>query len=111
MLLVAVKVDRSPIHGLGVFALEAISKGSEVWRFTEGFDLDLDVQALEMQPAHLRRVLFHYGYVDLRLGRFISAATTPVSSTIATRRTCGSTMRWTGMGWISQFATLPPVKN
>jgi SET domain-containing protein len=71
MLLVAVRVDRSPIHGLGVFAVEPIRAGSPVWRFTEGFDLDLDPKSVEEQPALFRRILIHYGYVEQRLQRFI----------------------------------------
>ena len=38
MLLVKTYLDRSPIHGLGVFAAEFIRKGTRVWRFVESFD-------------------------------------------------------------------------
>jgi len=71
MLLVPVEVHRSAIHGLGVFALRCIAKGTVVWSFTPGFDLDLDPKLLDEQPAHFRQVLFHYGYIDPRLNRFI----------------------------------------
>jgi SET domain-containing protein len=71
MLLVRVRVDRSTIHGLGVFAVEAIPEGTEVWRFTPGFDLDVDPALVDEQPANFRGVLLHYGYVDPRLNRFI----------------------------------------
>lgn len=71
MLLVRVRVDRSPIHGLGVFAAEFIPKGAEVWRFTPGFDLDLEPGVLEHQPPRVREQLLHYGYVDRRLNRYI----------------------------------------
>lgn len=68
---VPVRVDRSALHGLGVFTLEPIARGTIVWRFTPGFDLDLDPQRIESQPELCRRVLLHYGYVDPRLGRFV----------------------------------------
>lgn len=71
MLLVRVRVERSPIHGLGVFAVEPISCGTEVWRFTPGFDLDLDPALLHTQPEHVRERLLHYGYIDPRLNRYI----------------------------------------
>jgi SET domain-containing protein len=71
VLLVPVVVGKSAIHGLGAFALETIPRGTTVWRFTPGFDLDLDPDLLEAQPAHFRRVLLHYGYIDRRLRRFI----------------------------------------
>ena len=71
MLLVHTHLAPSAIHGLGVFAAEPIARGSEVWRFTPGFDLDLDPQALEALPDHVREWLMVYGYLDPRLQRFI----------------------------------------
>lgn len=71
MLLVPVRVDRSPIHGLGVFADSPIARDTPIWRFTPGFDLDVDPQELDRQPSHFRRIMLHYGYIDRRLGRFI----------------------------------------
>ena len=71
MLLVHARVDRSPIHGLGLFAVAPIAKGTEVWRFTPGFDLDLDPKTLEDQPGSFRERLQHYGYIDRRLNRYI----------------------------------------
>jgi uncharacterized protein len=71
MLLVPVSVGPSPIHGLGVFAREAIAAGTVVWRFTPGLDLDLDPMLLDEQPPLLREVLAHYGWIDPRLGRYI----------------------------------------
>lgn len=71
MLLVPVRVDRSGIHGLGVFAVGPIATGTPVWRFTPGFDLDLDPAVLDAQPPLFRARLLHYGYIDPRLGRYI----------------------------------------
>jgi hypothetical protein len=67
MLLVNARVNRSPALGLGLFAVAPISEGTEVWRFTPGFDLDLDPKLLENQPASFRERLVHYGYIDRRL--------------------------------------------
>ena len=71
MLLVPVRVGPSGIHGLGAFAVELIASGTAVWRFTPGFDLDLDPRLLDAQPSLFRKVLLHYGYLDPRLKRFI----------------------------------------
>ena len=71
MLLILVEVRASPIHGLGAFAVAPIAKGTPVWRFTPGFDLDLDPAEVECQPEHFRSVLLHYGYLDSRLQRYI----------------------------------------
>ena len=38
MLLVPVRVDRSSIHGMGIFALQPIKKNTRVWQFTPGFE-------------------------------------------------------------------------
>jgi SET domain-containing protein len=71
MMLVPVRIDRSLIHGLGVFAVEFIPKDTPVWRFMAGFDLDLDPSQVEAQAPHIRRMLMHYGYIDSRLKRYI----------------------------------------
>ena len=71
MLLIPVKINRSSIHGIGIFASQAIEAGTCIWRFTPGFDLDIDPSALELQPAHFRESMFHYGYIDPRRDRFI----------------------------------------
>jgi hypothetical protein len=71
MLLVRVRVAPRPIHGLGVFAVEPIARGTEVWRFTPGLDLDLDPALVETQPEAVRERLLHYGYIDPRLRRYV----------------------------------------
>jgi SET domain-containing protein len=71
MLLVRVRLAPSPIHGIGVFAVDPIPSGAEVWRFTPGLDLDLDPGVLDAQPALAREALLHYGYLDPRLHRYI----------------------------------------
>lgn len=71
MLLIPVEVNKSSIHGIGIFALQTIEADTCIWRFTPGFDLDIDPGALELQPAHFRESMFHYGYIDPRRDRFI----------------------------------------
>jgi hypothetical protein len=56
---------------LGVFAVQPIAAGTAVWRFTPGFDIDLDPTALDKQPEQFRAVMMHYGYIDPRRNRFI----------------------------------------
>jgi SET domain-containing protein len=71
MLLVRVRVEKSPIHGFGALAVDAISKGTAVWRFTPEFDLDVDPALVRVQPDPFRERLMNYGYIDPRLGRYI----------------------------------------
>jgi hypothetical protein len=71
MLLVRTRIAPSPIHGLGLPAAEPIRRGTRVWRFTPGFDLDLDPSCLDVLVPEQRQRLLHYGYIDPRLRRFI----------------------------------------
>ena len=45
-MLVPVNVDKSSIHGMGIFAAPPITGDTRIWQFTPGFDLDLDPRAL-----------------------------------------------------------------
>jgi uncharacterized protein len=71
MLVVKTALNQSTIHGLGVFAAEAISKGTEVWRFQEGFDLEKDVADLAALPVVAREWFKTYGYHDHRQDIYI----------------------------------------
>ncbi|HMO14506.1 MAG TPA: SET domain-containing protein [Pirellulaceae bacterium] len=71
MLLIETKLDGSPIHRFGIFAITQIKEETPIWRFTPGFDLDLHPTALDMHPDHFRQVMMQYGYIDCRLHRFI----------------------------------------
>ena len=62
MLLVKTYVDRSPIHGLGVFAAEFIRKGTKIWRFVEGFDRAYSPKEFARLPKAARDFLKDYGY-------------------------------------------------
>ncbi len=74
MLHVPTRVAPSALHGLGLFAREAIPRGTVIWTFTSPFDLDLPATLLDAQPELAQQALRHYGYVDARLGRFILCA-------------------------------------
>jgi SET domain-containing protein len=71
MLLVRTTLGPSRIHGLGVFAAEPITKGTVVWTFSPGFDLERDPADVLAQPEFLRERLLHYGYIDKRLHQYV----------------------------------------
>ncbi len=71
MMLVPVRADRSPIHGLGLFAIGLISAGTPVWRFEPGYDRTFDPAAFERLPAQAREHLRHYGYLDASTGSWV----------------------------------------
>jgi hypothetical protein len=62
MLLVKTYLDKSPIHGLGVFAAETIPKGTRIWRFVEGFDRCYTLKQFARLPKPARDFLKDYAY-------------------------------------------------
>jgi len=62
MLLVKTYLDKSPIHGLGVFAAERIPKGTKIWRFVEGFDRCYTAKQFAKLPKAARDFLKDYAY-------------------------------------------------
>jgi SET domain-containing protein len=62
MLLVKTYLDKSAIHGLGVFAGEFIPKGTKVWRFVPGFDRVWSPREFAKLPKQARAYILHHGY-------------------------------------------------
>jgi SET domain-containing protein len=62
MLLVKTEVRASPIHGLGVFVLEDIPNGTEVWRLDLRVDQIFNDSALASLPPITRDFIEYYGY-------------------------------------------------
>jgi uncharacterized protein len=62
MLLVKTYLDKSAIHGLGVFAGEFIRKGTKVWRFVEDFDRVYSPRQFANLPKPARDYIWNYGY-------------------------------------------------
>jgi SET domain-containing protein len=71
MLLVPTRLAQSPIHGFGVFAVAPIRKGTPVWRFEKGLDMEFSQDIVPTLPEHVRTFFSHYGYVDRNVGRII----------------------------------------
>jgi SET domain-containing protein len=71
MLLVKTYIAASPIDNFGLFADEFIPEGSELWRFTPGYDLEVSLTEFEKQPGHVRDFFKHYGYLDFHLNCYI----------------------------------------
>ena len=71
MLLVPTRLAQSPIHGFGVFAVAPISKGTPVWRFTTGLDMEFAPDIVDTLPEHVRAFFSHYGYLDRNMKRIV----------------------------------------
>lgn len=57
-------LDKSPIHGIGVFAGEDIKKGTIVWTMVDGFDLAMDAKFINSLPVAARKYLDTYSYTQ-----------------------------------------------
>lgn len=85
MLLVKAEARRSSVHGLGLFAVEPIKKGTPVARWTEGHDMRMTPVEWAALPHRVRDWLYihwwtrddgnWYGTCDD--GRFTNHSTTP----------------------------------
>ncbi len=71
MLLVKTFLDKSTIHGIGLFAAERIRRGTVIWRLTPGVDVLLGPEQIEALPAASRWQIEKYTYLDRMLGRFV----------------------------------------
>jgi uncharacterized protein len=47
MMVVRTYIEKSPVHGIGVFAKEFIAKGAKVWEFHPIFDLKIEREQFE----------------------------------------------------------------
>jgi hypothetical protein len=68
MMLVRTYVTRSPIHGCGLFAAEAIAKGTPVWRYEPLFDIVIPLHHVETLPQPARDFLRIYAYPSPLVG-------------------------------------------
>jgi hypothetical protein len=71
MLLVKTYLDRSAIHGVGLFAAERIPAGSVVWRRSPEIDILLDPAQLERLHPAARAQIEKYTYLDRVLGKLV----------------------------------------
>lgn len=71
MLLIRTRVAPSRIHGLGLFAVDAVPAGTPVWRFQPGFDRVLIPWEVSALPEPAREFVEHYGYRRLSDGVWI----------------------------------------
>ncbi|MDX2108629.1 MAG: SET domain-containing protein [Verrucomicrobiota bacterium] len=70
MIIVRTQVDKSPIHGLGIYAKEFIAKGTKVWEFHPLFDLKISPEDFEkLSPAAKEEIEIHM-YVPEEGGAF-----------------------------------------
>ena len=64
MLIVKTYIDKSPIHGIGLFAAEDILKDTIVWTFNPQIDSIIRKDEMSDVPEHVRAFLTKYAWVD-----------------------------------------------
>ncbi len=62
MILVKTKIANSKIHGIGLFADEFIPKGTEIWKFTPGFDIKFTREQILAFPDLLQIYIYKYAW-------------------------------------------------
>lgn len=72
MLFVKTYLDKSPIHGIGLFAAERIPKGTLIWKFVSGFDVILKEKEVKRLPKAARAWISQYTFKNWR-GYVLSA--------------------------------------
>lgn len=71
MLLVKTYIDKSPIHGIGLFAGEFIPKGKVFWELKKGFDVILTQEEYEILPILAKEYFDHFAYYDTKDGGWV----------------------------------------
>ena len=71
MMLVRTRVAPSAIHGMGLFAVEAIPRGTPVWRFEPGFDREFTPRQFAALPPEAQAHLRWFAYVDRKSAAWV----------------------------------------
>lgn len=71
MLTVRTYLDKSSIHGIGLFAAEFIPAGTIMWKFEPLFDLVLEDEIIAKMSPLQKQFIHHFGYCDPTLKKFV----------------------------------------
>ena len=71
MMLVRTRVAPSAIHGLGLFAVEFVPRGTSIWRFEPGFDREFAPVQFAALPAEAQAHLRWFAYADRESGAWV----------------------------------------
>ena len=71
MLLVKTKLGPSEIEGIGLFAAEDIPKGTRIWDYRPGFDLEFSPEFVQALPEPAHSYALRYAYLNKFKGTYI----------------------------------------
>lgn len=69
MLTIPTRLQSSPLHGIGVYTVEPVARGTLVWTFHPGFDVEWDDATVAQLPEPAQRFLKMHAYRALETGR------------------------------------------
>ena len=71
MMLIRTRVGPSPIHGMGLFAVETGPQGTPIWRFQPGFDRELTLADFQSLPPITQEHVRWFAFLDPETQRFV----------------------------------------
>jgi uncharacterized protein len=71
MLLIKTKIEASKISGTGLFANQFIPKGTKIWKFQPGFDLETEKNELDKLPEIAKKSFLKYAYFNSDTNKYI----------------------------------------
>lgn len=73
-MLIETYLDKSRIHGLGLFCAKPVQKGAQLWRFAPGFDLEYSEEQMSVLPEVTRAWCQQFAYLDYHFQKYIICA-------------------------------------
>jgi SET domain-containing protein len=71
MLKIKTEIKNSPIHGIGLFALQDVAKGELIWELNTQFDKLFSPDNLAELPELTQNYITHYSYFDKTLNLIV----------------------------------------
>ncbi len=71
MLMIKTKIEASKINGTGLFANQFIPKGTTIWKFQPGFDLEIEKNELDKLPEIAKKSFLKYAYFNSATNKYI----------------------------------------
>jgi len=70
MLLVKTIIKPSSIHGIGLFADQDILKGTVIWKFSPGLDLEINHLDFEKLNQYEKDIILFFGFHSKKTGNY-----------------------------------------
>ncbi|TAK04710.1 SET domain-containing protein-lysine N-methyltransferase [Patescibacteria group bacterium] len=64
MLFVKTRLEKSPVHGIGLFADQRVAKGSLVYKMSSNLDVDISDADFQKLDVFSQKQIRHYGYFN-----------------------------------------------